>query len=88
MLYSIPCPLISLSLLLFLAIRYDLKFDELQAIKIEFLHGCPEPTFAMIYQDYKYRHVKTLTVDSANKILKPGPWELSEVNVVNHHYIA
>ena len=63
-----------------LTIRYDLKIDELQTLKIEFLHNCAEPTFAMIYQDYKYRHVKTWTVDSVNKTLKPGPWELSEVS--------
>jgi hypothetical protein len=32
------------------------------------------PTIAVLYEDQKYRHIKTYVVDVPGKTLKEGPW--------------
>ena len=59
---------------------FELKFDELQTTDIRCLDGCAEPTIAVMYEDYNYKHVKTYKVDVAAKELKEGPWFQNDVD--------
>ena len=38
---------------------YNIRMEELNVFDIHFLHGCPQPTIVLLYQDLHGRHVRT-----------------------------
>lgn len=44
---------------------FDVRIDELEVLDLKFLHGCEQPTLAVLYQDNRSeRHIKTYLVDA------------------------
>lgn len=64
--------------------NYELKatnfrMDESQVYDIEFLHGCANPTLALIHQDVNGRHVKTHEISLREKEFVKVPWRQDNV---------
>eukprot|EP00051_Salpingoeca_urceolata_P028390 m.486586 g.486586 ORF g.486586 m.486586 type:complete len:1102 (+) comp24511_c0_seq1:335-3640(+) len=59
---------------------FDLRLEELQVLDMQFLHGCTNPTVAIIYEDAMYRHVKTYAIDLQEKEFVDGPWKQGDVD--------
>lgn len=53
--------------------------EELNITDIEFLHGCANPTVALIHSDAHARHVKTYEISLREKEFVKGPWKQDNV---------
>ncbi|VDP04978.1 unnamed protein product [Soboliphyme baturini] len=54
---------------------FNIRFEELNVIDIDFLHGYSQPTVAFIHQDQQGRHVVTYEVNLRDKEFIKGPWK-------------
>ena len=53
--------------------------DEMQVQDVEFLHGCSNPTIALIHQDMHGRHLKSHEISLRDKEFICTPWLHSNV---------
>eukprot|EP00026_Physarum_polycephalum_P001286 Phypoly_transcript_01287.p1 GENE.Phypoly_transcript_01287~~Phypoly_transcript_01287.p1 ORF type:complete len:1113 (+),score=155.47 Phypoly_transcript_01287:258-3341(+) len=60
---------------------FNIRLEELMVMDIKFLHGCSEPTIALIHEDTKeHRHLKTFTVSLKDKELIEGTWKIPNID--------
>ncbi|XP_049788661.1 DNA damage-binding protein 1 [Schistocerca nitens] len=57
----------------------SIRMEELQVQDLNFLHGCPNPTIILIYQDMNGRHVKTHEISLRDKEFVKMPWKQDNV---------
>lgn len=68
---------------------FNMRIDELSIRSLAFLHGCRQPTLAVLYEDTKEQlHLKTYVVDLQEKELAPGPWAQAHLNRFAHSLVA
>uniref|UniRef100_A0A914W414 DNA damage-binding protein 1 n=1 Tax=Plectus sambesii TaxID=2011161 RepID=A0A914W414_9BILA len=58
---------------------FNLRFEDLNIVDVQFLHNCDKPTIAYIYQDQNGRHLKTALVSVDEKELVMGPWKQDNI---------
>ncbi|KAL1918136.1 uncharacterized protein VTP21DRAFT_3402 [Calcarisporiella thermophila] len=59
---------------------YNVRLEELIVHDMCFLHGCPRPTLAVLFEDAKQaRHVRTYEFDLRAKDKINGPWQFDDV---------
>lgn len=57
----------------------SIRMEELSVQDLAFLHGCPNPTIILIYQDLHGRHIKTHEISLRDKEFVKVPWKQDNV---------
>jgi len=58
---------------------YNIRMEELNVFDIHFLHGCPQPTIVLLYQDLHGRHVRTHEISLKDRDFCKVPWRQGNV---------
>ena len=60
---------------------FNIRLEELQVIDIQFLHGTPKPTIAVLYKDMKDAvHIKTYEIGIREKEFLSSPWAMNDLD--------
>ena len=59
---------------------FNIRLEELQVVDIQFLHGVPKPTIAVLYKDTKEAvHIKTYEIGIREKEFTSVPWAMNDL---------